>query len=95
MSDEQTMPDDLVKVNTVGWDADAMQEHVFDCHDAIRTLTAERDALVEAVKAMEDQNTTVDEDGEDRCTQCGWYAYAHEPACVFALAAKLKGQDDE
>ena len=61
----------------------------------IATLTAERDALVEAVKAMEDQSTTVDEDGEDRCTQCGWYAYAHEPACVFALAAQIKEQDGE
>lgn len=48
MSDEQTMPDDLVKVNTVGWDADAMQEHVFDCHDAIRTLTAELDDAKQA-----------------------------------------------
>ena len=70
--------------------------------DTIATLTAERDArdkqvreLVEALEDMEDQSITVDEEGEDRCTQCGWYAYIHEPACVFALAAQLKEQDDE
>ena len=86
-----------------GHEALALAEHINEMYgysgpgvDAtIATLTAERDALVEAVKAMEDQSTTVDEDGEDRCTQCGWYAYTHEPACVFALAAKIKGQDDD
>ena len=92
MSDEQTMPDDLVKVNTVGWDADAMQEHVFDCHDAIRTLTAERDALRGDVQAA------IDTIKQNQANPTDKYVEQRTMYLLDRLTttlAQLKEQDDE
>lgn len=87
MSDEQKMPDDLVKVNTVGWDADAMQEHVFDCHQAIRTLTAERDALQAKVDTIINYINS-----EETNEATGFWL---KMLLGYEQAAQLKEQDDE
>ena len=43
----------FMKKNTVGWTADNMQEHVFDCHEEIVRLTKAEDLLG---KLLEKQN---------------------------------------